>query len=178
MGYAVAGVGPAADPGLGLQGLLGLLGLGLEALRNGVEKCGHEPRWGGLVGQGPAPHLLPGAGERILSLPLAPPLSPGVVPDGTRHDLLEEVANLVEAPTVVLGSFDPAFLALPREVSSCCVVSFALLFSVGVAPLLALGHPLPGPACLPAYLPAGLAWRAPCAHRPPVWRPRCRCWSW
>lgn len=38
----------------------------------------------------------------------------GVVPDGSRGDLLEEVANLVESPTVVLGSFDPAFLALPR----------------------------------------------------------------
>ncbi|PRW56476.1 Glycine-tRNA ligase chloroplastic mitochondrial [Chlorella sorokiniana] len=40
----------------------------------------------------------------------------GVVPDSTRGDLLEEVANLVESPTVVLGTFDPAFLALPREV--------------------------------------------------------------
>ena len=44
-----------------------------------------------------------------------PPLT-GVVPDGNRGDLLEEVSNLVESPTVVLGSFDPAFLALPREV--------------------------------------------------------------
>lgn len=40
----------------------------------------------------------------------------GVVPDGTRGDLLDEVSNLVESPTVVLGGFDPAFLALPREV--------------------------------------------------------------
>lgn len=40
----------------------------------------------------------------------------GVVPDGCRGDLLDEVANLVESPTVVLGSFDPAFLRLPREV--------------------------------------------------------------
>jgi glycyl-tRNA synthetase len=30
--------------------------------------------------------------------------------------LLREVANLVEAPTAVLGSFDPVFLKLPREV--------------------------------------------------------------
>ncbi|EFN58140.1 hypothetical protein CHLNCDRAFT_141905 [Chlorella variabilis] len=40
----------------------------------------------------------------------------GVVPDGTRGDLLEEVANLVESPTVLLGAFDAAFLVLPREV--------------------------------------------------------------
>ncbi|KAI3427953.1 hypothetical protein D9Q98_006343 [Chlorella vulgaris] len=40
----------------------------------------------------------------------------GVVPDGSRGDLLEEVANLVESPTIVQGSFDPAFLSLPREV--------------------------------------------------------------
>eukprot|EP00887_Chlorella_sp_A99_P006103 scaffold22.g6103.t1 len=39
----------------------------------------------------------------------------GAVPDGTRGELLDEVANLVESPTVVLGGFDPAFLALPRE---------------------------------------------------------------
>ncbi|MBM3121467.1 MAG: glycine--tRNA ligase subunit alpha, partial [Chloroflexi bacterium] len=31
-------------------------------------------------------------------------------------DLLNEVANLVEQPTALLGSFDPAFLALPRAV--------------------------------------------------------------
>ena len=45
----------------------------------------------------------------------APPYA-GVIPDGTRHDLLQEVSNLVESPTVVLGGFDPAFLALPRWV--------------------------------------------------------------
>ena len=38
----------------------------------------------------------------------------GVVPDSARGGLLEEVSNLVESPTVVLGGFDPAFLALPR----------------------------------------------------------------
>jgi glycyl-tRNA synthetase len=31
-------------------------------------------------------------------------------------DLLEEVTDLVECPTALLGSFDPAYLALPREV--------------------------------------------------------------
>jgi len=38
----------------------------------------------------------------------------GAVP--ADDDLLNEVANLVEQPTALLGSFDPAFLALPREV--------------------------------------------------------------
>ena len=40
----------------------------------------------------------------------------GAIPDACRGDLLTEVCNLVESPTVVLGSFDPGFLALPREV--------------------------------------------------------------
>ena len=31
-------------------------------------------------------------------------------------DLLTEVTNLVEAPTALLGNFNPAFLKLPREV--------------------------------------------------------------
>ena len=46
-------------------------------------------------------------------------VSAGVVPDGKRHDLLEEVANLVESPTVVLGSLHPAFLTLPRCWAHC-----------------------------------------------------------
>ena len=41
-------------------------------------------------------------------------MAAGVVPDSASGDLLAEVTNLVEAPTVVLGSFEPAFLALPR----------------------------------------------------------------
>lgn len=40
----------------------------------------------------------------------------GVVPDSCQGDLLSEVSNLVESPTIVLGSFDPEFLQLPREV--------------------------------------------------------------
>ncbi|KAG7672971.1 putative Glycine--tRNA ligase, chloroplastic/mitochondrial 2 [Nannochloris sp. 'desiccata'] len=40
----------------------------------------------------------------------------GVVPDGCKGDLLNEVSNLVESPTVVLGTFDSDFLKLPREV--------------------------------------------------------------
>lgn len=40
----------------------------------------------------------------------------GVIPDGCRGELLSEVSNLIESPTVVLGSFDPDFLRLPREV--------------------------------------------------------------
>lgn len=40
----------------------------------------------------------------------------GMVPDSTRSDLLSEVCHLVEAPTVILGSFSPSFLQLPEEV--------------------------------------------------------------
>ena len=32
------------------------------------------------------------------------------------EDLLEEVANLVESPTVLLGKIDPKFLSLPKAV--------------------------------------------------------------
>lgn len=58
--------------------------------------------------------------HRLTPCPILPALPcpvlsfPGVVPDGTRGDLLEEVANLVESPTVLLGAFDAAFLVLPR----------------------------------------------------------------
>ncbi|KIZ07293.1 glycyl-tRNA synthetase alpha chain [Monoraphidium neglectum] len=38
----------------------------------------------------------------------------GVVPESSRGDLLDEVANLVESPTPVRGAFDAAFLALPE----------------------------------------------------------------
>ncbi len=39
----------------------------------------------------------------------------GEIPCGSAsQDLLAEVANLVEAPTVVRGEFDPAFLELPK----------------------------------------------------------------
>jgi len=40
-------------------------------------------------------------------------LGGSVVPD---EELLEQVTDLVECPHVVLGSFDPAFLEIPREV--------------------------------------------------------------
>lgn len=40
----------------------------------------------------------------------------GLVPDSSRDALLHEVTHLVEAPAVIMGSFDPSFLALPREV--------------------------------------------------------------
>lgn len=36
------------------------------------------------------------------------------LPRPAAQDLLDEVTNLVEAPTVVLGDFDPAFLSLPK----------------------------------------------------------------
>ena len=38
----------------------------------------------------------------------------GTVPDNWRKDLVPEVANLVEAPAVLRGSFDPKFLDLPQ----------------------------------------------------------------
>lgn len=40
----------------------------------------------------------------------------GYVPDSCQGDLLHEVANLVESPTIVCGEFDPIFLSLPTEV--------------------------------------------------------------
>ena len=40
----------------------------------------------------------------------------GTIPEATRGDLLEEVANLVESPTIVLGTFASTFLQLPEEV--------------------------------------------------------------
>lgn len=40
----------------------------------------------------------------------------GQVPPAAAGDLLSEVAQLVESPTVVAGSFDPQFLQLPKEV--------------------------------------------------------------
>lgn len=38
----------------------------------------------------------------------------GELPPTAAADLLDEVTNLVEAPTLVLGDFDPAFLSLPE----------------------------------------------------------------
>lgn len=38
----------------------------------------------------------------------------GVIPESASGDLLDEVTNLVESPTVIRGSFDPAFLELPE----------------------------------------------------------------
>ncbi len=40
----------------------------------------------------------------------------GTVPQSAGGDLLDEVANLIEQPTPIRGSFDEAYLALPREV--------------------------------------------------------------
>ncbi|KAF8057144.1 EDD1 [Scenedesmus sp. PABB004] len=40
----------------------------------------------------------------------------GVIPESASGELLDEVANLVESPTLVRGAFDPAFLSLPQEV--------------------------------------------------------------
>lgn len=38
----------------------------------------------------------------------------GVIPESAAGDLLDEVSNLVESPTVIRGGFDPAFLELPE----------------------------------------------------------------
>lgn len=40
----------------------------------------------------------------------------GSVPDSYKTDLLDEVANLVESPTVIIGAFDEEFVELPYEV--------------------------------------------------------------
>jgi len=40
----------------------------------------------------------------------------GTVPERHRGGLLEEVSNLVEAPTIVMGAFDGDFLSLPDDV--------------------------------------------------------------
>ena len=38
----------------------------------------------------------------------------GIIPEESKKDLLEEVTDLVEAPTLILGTFDPSFLDLPE----------------------------------------------------------------
>lgn len=40
----------------------------------------------------------------------------GYIPDSAQGDLLVEVTNLVESPTVVRGTFSLTFLELPSEV--------------------------------------------------------------
>ena len=40
----------------------------------------------------------------------------GVVPEACRGDLLSEVSNLVESPTVVIGKYEAKFLALPKDI--------------------------------------------------------------
>lgn len=38
----------------------------------------------------------------------------GSIPESNKTDLLNEVTDLVEAPAVLLGKFDPSFLTLPE----------------------------------------------------------------
>jgi glycyl-tRNA synthetase beta subunit len=38
----------------------------------------------------------------------------GSIPESNKSDLLNEVTDLVEAPAVLLGKFDPSFLTLPE----------------------------------------------------------------
>jgi len=40
----------------------------------------------------------------------------GCIPESSQGELLDEITNLVEAPSPVLGTFQPSFLSLPREV--------------------------------------------------------------
>ena len=47
-----------------------------------------------------------------------------------RDALLEEVSNLVEHPVAILGSFDPAYLALPREVLVTCIEHHQKFFPI------------------------------------------------
>ena len=95
----------------------------------------------------------------------------GVIPDSTRHDLLQEVSNLVESPTVVLGSFDPAFLALPRWVWMLlggCALGSAVLRCQG-----ALSAGLQAPVCLPCNCLLPTSHRLPTAMRPTGAAGRC-----
>ena len=54
----------------------------------------------------------------------------GTVPERYAHDLLNEVLYLVEAPSVVLGSFSPEFLLLPREVLETVMQKYQRYFPV------------------------------------------------
>ena len=40
----------------------------------------------------------------------------GKIPENSQGDLLDEITNLIESPTPVLGTFDESFLSLPKEV--------------------------------------------------------------
>jgi glycyl-tRNA synthetase len=52
----------------------------------------------------------------------------GVIPDDP--DLLDEVANLVERPTALLGRFEPDFLTLPQDVLVTAMRKHQLYFPV------------------------------------------------
>lgn len=52
----------------------------------------------------------------------------GVIPDDP--DLLDEVTNLVERPTALLGSFEPGFLSLPQDVLVTAMRKHQLYFPV------------------------------------------------
>jgi len=52
----------------------------------------------------------------------------GIIPDDP--DLLDEVTNLVERPTALLGSFEPGFLSLPQDVLITAMRKHHLYFPV------------------------------------------------
>lgn len=69
----------------------------------------------------------------------------GHIPETCRGDLLDEVSNLVESPTVVLGTFDEAFLSLPREVLVTVMRKHQRYFPV-------CASPDPASPLLPAFI--------------------------
>ncbi|MFA5975505.1 MAG: glycine--tRNA ligase subunit beta [Elusimicrobiota bacterium] len=50
-----------------------------------------------------------------------------------RESLLEQVSNLLEHPSAILGNFDPAYLALPAEVLITCLEHHQKFFPVAEA---------------------------------------------
>mmetsp|Transcript_3453 Transcript_3453/g.7887 ORF Transcript_3453/g.7887 Transcript_3453/m.7887 type:complete len:1097 (-) Transcript_3453:1061-4351(-) len=58
----------------------------------------------------------------------------GVVPETAGDDLLTEVTNLVESPTLVVGSFEPKFLNLPKEVLVMVMRKHQRYFPIVAAP--------------------------------------------
>jgi hypothetical protein len=61
----------------------------------------------------------------------------GVIPESAAGNLLDEVTNLVESPTVIRGAFDPAFLELPEWVLAAACVQAAAVWLHGRP----AGHP-------------------------------------
>jgi len=52
------------------------------------------------------------------------------VPESTAHGLLDEVTHLVERPVALVGSFDPKYLELPREVLLASMAKYQRVFAL------------------------------------------------